>query len=66
MRLFYWKLYHKEERTSNKKEILRKPLKVKRVNDEDRARMSWKITQEKGGITLKRTRNNVAPGVGGF
>ena len=66
VRLFYWKLYHKEERTSNKKEILRKPLKVKRVNDEDRARMSWKITQEKVGITLKRTRNNVAPGVGGF
>ena len=64
--LFYWKQYRKEERIFNKKEILRKPLKVKRVSDEDRARMTWKITKEKVGITLKRIRNNVAPGVGGF
>ena len=28
--------------------------------------MSWRITEEKVGITLKRTRNNVAPGVGVF
>ena len=63
---FYWKLYQDEEKTINKEEILRSIASVKKVFEEDNMRMERKISEEEVSNTLKNTKNNIAPGHGGF
>ena len=50
----------------DKEEILRNIAKVKKVCTEDKERMDKKITEDEVSNTLRNTRNNVAPGSGGF
>ena len=37
-----------------------------KINEEDTKRLDTKITEEEVSSTLKNTKNNVAPGPGGF
>ena len=39
---------------------------IKQVSEDDRVWMDVKITEEEVGETLKSTKNNIAPGHGGF
>ena len=66
VRKFYWKLYEEEEKTINKEEVLRNIASIKKVSEDDRLRMDVRISEEEVGSTLKNTRNNIAPGHGGF
>ena len=47
-------------------EVLESIAELKKVNLDDKSRLELKITGEEVSITLKQTRNNVAPGPGGF
>ena len=66
VRKFYWNLYQEEEKEIDKEEILRNIAQFKKVSVEDGARMDREITEDEVSETLKNTRNNVAPGSGGF
>ena len=66
VRKFYWKLYQEEEKTINKEEVLKNIASIKKVSEDDRLLMDGKISEEEVGRTLKNTRNNIAPGYGGF
>ena len=59
-------MYQEEEKTINKEEILKNIASIKKVTEDDKVRMDVRISEEEVGITLKNTRNNIAPGHGGF
>ena len=63
---YYWSLYRKEETFCNKKCILERIGEVKGINENDKCQLEKDITMEEVSNTLKNTRNNVAPGAGGF
>ena len=63
---FYWKLYRKETSMIDKNEILERIGDVKQISEHDRESLEQKISMEEVSNTLKNTRNNVAPGAGGF
>lgn len=39
---------------------------MKKVSNAEKAKLEQKITMEEGSRSLKNTKNNVAPGCGGF
>ena len=63
---YYWILYRKEETFYRKQEILEKIGEVKKISEEERCQLEKKITIEEVSKMLKNTKNNVAPGAGGF
>ena len=63
---YYWKQYRNEESVINKEDILEMIGQVKKINEADKENLESTITMEDVSQTLKNTRNNVAPGVGGF
>ena len=66
MRKFYWRLYKKEELFCNKQDILDRIGEIKGISKDDRCSLEKEITMEEVSNTLKNTKNNVAPGAGGF
>ena len=62
VRKYYWNLY-KEQDTE---EILESISEMKEVSLGDMSRLERNITGEEVSNMLKQTRNNVAPGLGGF
>ena len=66
VRKFYWKLYKKEETFCSKQYILKRIGEVKGISEDDRCNLEKEITMEEVSNTLKNTKNNVAPGAGGF
>ena len=66
VRKFYWNLYRKGETNCRKEEILEKIGEVKRISDDERYNLEERITLEEVSKTLRSTRNDVAPGAGGF
>ena len=66
VRKFYWKLYRKETSIIDKGEILERIGHIKKISEHDRERLDKQISMEEVSNTLKNTRNNVAPGAGGF
>ena len=66
VRKYYWSLYRKEETFCNKQDILERIGEVKGNSEDDKCQLEKKITMEEVSNTLKNTRNNVAPGAGGF
>ena len=63
---FYWNLYGEKETRVDTEEILKSINGLKKINLDDRMRLEVKITEEEVSITLKQTKNNVAPGLDGF
>ena len=66
IRNFYWKLYRKEATFFDKKYILDKIGDVKKISAFDKENLDKEITMEEVSMTLKNTKNNVAPGAGSF
>ena len=66
VRKFYWKLYRKETSIIDKGDILERIGDVKQISKHDKENLEQKISMEEVSNTLKNTRNNVAPGAGGF
>ena len=66
VRKFYWNLYQDKEKEIDKEEILKSIAEVKKVCTDDIAKMDRKITGDEVSNTIKNTRNNMAPGTGGF
>ena len=66
VRKYYWNLYREQETNVDSEEILESIEEMKKVSLDDKSRLEWKITGEDVSITLKQTRNNVAPGPGHF
>ena len=66
MRNFYSKLYSKGDAYVDKDEIIRSIETVTKIDKEDVKRLEREITEGEVSNTLKVTKNNVAPGPGGF
>ena len=66
VRKFYWNLYRREETNCRKEKILEKIGDVRKISEEESCRLKEKITMEEVGKTLRNTKNNIAPGAGGF
>ena len=66
VRQFYCNLYSKGETNIDKDEILRNIEALTKIDEEDAKRLDTEITEEEVSSTLKNTKNNVAPGPGGF
>ena len=66
VRKFYWNLYRKEETNCRKEVILEKIEDFRKISEDENCKLEEKITIEEVGKTLRNTRNNVAPGAGGF
>ena len=66
VRMFYSKLYSEGEAHVDKDEIIRSIETVTKINEEDAKRLELEITEGEVSSTLKNTKNNVAPGPGGF
>ena len=66
VRKYYWSLYRKEETLCSKEEILEKIREVKMISEEENCQLERKITMGEVSNTLKNTKNNIAPGAGGF
>ena len=66
VRNFYWNLYKEEENNIDIAEVLESISQMKKVNCDDVQKLEEKITGEEVSRTLKQTRNNIAPGLGGF
>ena len=64
VRKFYWSQYRIEETFHNEQDILDRIGVVKGISEDDRCNLKDEITMEEVGI--KNTKNNVAPGAGGF
>ena len=62
----YWKLYSEHEAKVDKEEILRNIDVLPKLELEDSRRLECEITEDEVSVTLKNTKNNVAPGPGGF
>ena len=59
-------MYSEKETRVDKDEILQNIEKVTKINNEDASRLECKITEGEVAVTLLHTKNNVAPGPGGF
>ena len=66
VRTFYSKLYSEGEVYVNKDEIIKSIETVTKIDKEDVKRLELEITEGEESNTLKGTKNNVAPGPGGF
>ena len=66
VRKFYWNLYRREETNCIKEEILERIGDVRKISEEENCRLEEKISMDEVNKTLRNTRNNVAPGAGGF
>ena len=66
VRMFYSKLYSKGKVHVNKDEIIKSIETVTKIDKEDVKRLELEITEGEVSSTLKVTKNNVAPGPGGF
>ena len=66
MRKYYWKLYSEHEARVDKEEILRNIEVLAKLELEDSRGLECEITEGEVSVTLKNTKNNVAPGPGGF
>ena len=66
VRKFYWKLYRRKASIIDKREILERIGDVKKISAYAKENLEKEITMEEVSKTLKNTRNNVAPGAGGF
>ena len=66
VRKFYWHLYGEHEARVDKEEILQSIDNLKEMDPEDSQKLECGITEEEVSLTLKNTKNNVAPGPGGF
>ena len=61
-----WKFYRKEETVIDEKDTLEMTGQVKKISEAEKENLEKTITMEEVSKTLKNTRNNIAPGVGGF
>ena len=66
LRKFYWNFYKKEETFCSKQDLLDRIGEVNGISEDDRCNLEKEITMEEERNTLKNTKNNVAPGAGGF
>ena len=66
VRKFYWNLYGEHETRVDKEEILRSIDSLTEMDPEDSCKLECGITEVEVSLTLKNTKNNVAPGPGGF
>ena len=66
VRKFYRNLYSKGEAYADKNVIIRNIEAVTKIDEEDVKRLDTEITEGEVSSTLKGTKNNVAPGPGGF
>ena len=66
VRKYYWNLYKEQETNVDTEEILESIAELKKVSLDDKSRLEQKVTGEEVSNTLRQTRNNVAPGLGGF
>ena len=66
VRKYYGKLCSKQEARVNKEEILRNIEVLTKLEQEDSRGLECEITEGEVSVTLKNTKNNVAPGLGGF
>ena len=66
VRAFYCKLYSEGEVQVNRDEIIKNIETVTKIDKEDVKRLELEITEGEVSSTLKVTKNNVAPGPGGF
>ena len=66
VRKYYYNLYSEQDARVNKEEILQNIEVVTKIDPEDVNELECKITEGELAVTLKNTKNNVAPGPGGF
>ena len=66
MRKYYLKLYGEHEAGVDKEDILRNIEDLTKLETEDCRKLECEITEGEVSVTLKNTKNNVAPGPGGF
>ena len=66
VRKYYWKLYGEHEAKVNKKEIFQNIDNLKKIELEECRKLECGITEGEVTVTLKNTKNNVAPGPHGF
>ena len=66
VREFYCNLYSEKEAIVDKKEILQNIEKMSKIKDDDACTLERGITEGEVAVTLLQTKNNVAPGPGGF
>ena len=63
---FYWNLYQKQDVEVDLEEIKRMTGHMKTISDVEKAKLEIQIIISDVSQCLKNTRNNVAPGSGGF
>merc|ERR1711867_210659 len=66
VRRFYCSLYKEREASVVKEDILKSIEEVTKIADDDVIKLERAITEGEVSTTLMHTRNNVAPGPGGF
>ena len=66
VREFYCNLYNEKEAIVDKNEILQNIEKITKIKDDDASTLEQRITEGEVAVTLLQTKNNVAPGPGGF
>ena len=66
VRKYYYNLYSEQEARVDKEEILQNIEVVTKIDLEDVNKLEREITEGEVSVTLKNTKNNVAPGPGGF
>ena len=66
VRKYYYNLYSEQDARVNKEEILQNIEVVTKIDTEDVRKLECEITEGEVAVTLKNTKNNVAPGPGGF
>ena len=66
VREFYYNLYSEKEAKVDKNEILQNIEEMSKISDEDACTLERGITEGEVAVTLLQTKNNVAPGPGGF
>ena len=66
VRKFYWHLCGEHEARVHKEEILQNVDGLVEMDPEDSQKLECEITEEDVSLTVKNTRNNVAPGPDGF
>ena len=66
VRKFYWNLYGEHETRVYKKEIVQSIDSPSEMDPEDSRKLECGITEEEVSLTLKNTKNNIAPGPRGL
>ena len=66
VRKYYWKLYVKHEAKVNKEEILKNIDNLTKIKLEDCRKLKCEITEGEVTVTLKNTKNSMAPSRGSF